>query len=185
MPTASSCRSLPVNGPRSSGGSPTPPVKLVQLGSTYEFHSADPAEVQKNIDGCKSYIQLARDVGAGGVKVRPNGLQTKAGNSCGKDPRADWSFRFGPWAKTASDNDVEVRLEVHGAGTSRIEYIQTIMKVADHSHVTVNWNSNPTDLEGGTIEENFARVSEKVTHVHTHDLFAAIRGASSSDYCPR
>jgi sugar phosphate isomerase/epimerase len=74
--------------------------------------------------------------------------------------------------KTAADNGVEVRLEVHGTGTSRIEYIQKIMKVADHPQVTVNWNSNPADLEGGTIEENFARVSEKVRHVHTRDLFA-------------
>ena len=39
--------------------------------------------------------------------------------------------------------------------------------------MTVNWNSNPTDLEGGTLEENFARVSNKVTHVHMHDLFSA------------
>jgi len=38
--------------------------------------------------------------------------------------------------------------------------------------VTVNWNSNPTDLEGGTLEENFARLSHKVTHVHMHDLFS-------------
>jgi sugar phosphate isomerase/epimerase len=63
------------------------PVKLVQLGSTYEFHSADPAEVQKNIDGCKVYIQLAHDVGAHGVKVRRD--------SGGKDPRADRSFPSG------------------------------------------------------------------------------------------
>src|SRR2546428_3496766 len=55
------------------------PVKLAQLGSTYEFHSTDAAELRKNIEGCKQYIQLARDVGAFGVKVRPNGLQTKAG----------------------------------------------------------------------------------------------------------
>ena len=148
------------------------PVKLAQLGSTYEFHSADPAVVRKNVEGCKSYIQLARDVGAGGVKVRPNGLQTKAGIPVEKTlEQIGLSLRA--LGQTAADNDVEVRLEVHGAGTSRIEYIQTIMKVADHSHVTVNWNSNPTDLEGGTLEENFARVSHKVTHVHMHDLFSA------------
>src|SRR5437867_1943835 len=45
------------------------PVKVAQLGSTYEFHSTDPAEVRKNVEGCKQYIQLARDVGAPGVKV--------------------------------------------------------------------------------------------------------------------
>jgi sugar phosphate isomerase/epimerase len=147
------------------------PVKLVQLGSTYEFHSADPAEVQKNIDGCKVYIQLAHDVGAHGVKVRPNGLQTKAGIPVEKTlEQIGLSLRA--LGKTAADNGVEVRLEVHGTGTSRLEYIQTIMKVADHPQVAVNWNSNPADLEGGTLEENFARVSQKVRHVHTRDLFA-------------
>jgi sugar phosphate isomerase/epimerase len=147
------------------------PVKLVQLGSTYEFHSADPAEVQKNIDGCKVYLQLAHDVGAHGVKVRPNGLQTKAGIPVEKTlEQIGLSLRA--LGKTAADNGVEIRLEVHGTGTSRLEYIQKIMKVADHPQVTVNWNSNPADLEGGTIEENFARVSEKVRHVHTRDLFA-------------
>ena len=131
-------------------------VRLVQLGSTYEFHSADPAVVQKNVEGCKNYIQLAHDVGAAGVKVRPNGLQTKAGIPVEKT-LAQIGLSLRSLGQTASDNGVDVRLEVHGAGTSRIEYIQTIMKVADHPRVTVNWNSNPTDLEGGTIEENFAR----------------------------
>jgi sugar phosphate isomerase/epimerase len=146
------------------------PVKLVQLGSTYEFHSADPAEVRKNIEGCKQYIQLAHDVGAPGVKVRPNGLQTKAGIPVEKtlEQIGKSLAEVGP---TANDHNVEVRVEVHGNGTSRIDYIQKIMAVANHPKVVVNWNSNPADLENGTLEENFAKVSKKIRHVHMHDLF--------------
>lgn len=147
------------------------PVKLAQLGSTYEFHSADQGELRKNIEGCKQYIQLAANVGSPGVKVRPNGLQTNAGIPVEKTlEQIGKSLR--ELGKTASDNGVEIRLEVHGPGTSRVEYIQKIMDVADHPRVTVNWNSNQTDLEGGTIEENFARVSKKIRHVHMRDLFA-------------
>src|SRR5438093_930619 len=48
-------------------------VALWGLGSTCEFHALEPAVVQENIETCKSFVALARDVGARGVKVRPNG----------------------------------------------------------------------------------------------------------------
>ena len=146
------------------------PVKLVQLGSTYEFHAIDPAEVRKNIEGCKQYIRLAHDVGCSGVKVRPNGLQTKAGIPAEKTLE-QIGRSLGELGKTASDFGVEVRVEVHGSETSRLDYIQKMMEVANHPMVVVNWNSNPADLQGGTIEENFARVSKKIRHVHMRDLF--------------
>lgn len=146
------------------------PVKLAQLGSTYEFHSADASVVRKNVEGCKQYLQLAGDVGAEGIKVRPNGLQTRAGIPVEKTlEQIGTALR--EVGSAARDHNVEVRVEVHGAGTSRIDYMQKIMEVADHPMVTVNWNSNPTDLEGGTLEENFARLAPKVRHVHMRDLF--------------
>jgi len=48
------------------------PVELVGLGSAFEYHSPDKEELKKNIEGTKEYIKLAADVGAEGVKVRPN-----------------------------------------------------------------------------------------------------------------
>ena len=33
-----------------------------------------PAVVRKNIEGTKEYVRLAHDIGAPGVKVRPNGI---------------------------------------------------------------------------------------------------------------
>ena len=145
-------------------------VKIAQLGSTYEFHSLDPAEVRKNIEGCKEYIQLARDVGAPAVKVRPNGLQLKAGVPVEKTLE-QIGKSLAEVGKTGADHGIEIRVEVHGNGTSRVEYIETIMQVANHPMVTVNWNCNESDLEGGTLEQNFARVSAKVRHVHMRDLY--------------
>jgi sugar phosphate isomerase/epimerase len=146
------------------------PVKLAQLGGTYEFHSLDPTVVQKNIDGCKQYLQLAHDVGADAAKVRPNGLQVKAGVPVEKTLE-QIGKALGQLGPVAADNGVELRVEVHGTGTSRVEYIQKIMEIANHPKVTVNWNSNQTDLEGGTLEENFNRVAKKIRHVHMRDLF--------------
>lgn len=145
------------------------PVRIAQLGSTYEFHSTDPATVRKNIEGCKQYIQLARDVGAPAVKVRPNGLQTKAGIPAEKTLE-QIGKSLAELGKTGSDQGIEIRVEVHGPETARVEHIQKIMAVANHPMVTVNWNCNQLDLEGG-LEQNFARVADKIRHVHMRDLY--------------
>ena len=50
------------------------PVDLAGLGSAFEFQAADPAVVRKNIEGTMEYVRLAHDIGAPGVKVRPNGI---------------------------------------------------------------------------------------------------------------
>ena len=49
-------------------------VRLLSLGSVAEFHSPDAAEVRRHIEDCKQFLQLAHDIGALGVKVRPNGI---------------------------------------------------------------------------------------------------------------
>ena len=49
-------------------------ITLWGLGSTCEFHSPDSTVVKKNIETCKAFLQLAHDLDARGVKVRPNGL---------------------------------------------------------------------------------------------------------------
>src|SRR5689334_2223993 len=43
-------------------------------GSTCEFHSEDPAVVKKNVEDCKAFVGLVKDLGGSGVKVRPNGV---------------------------------------------------------------------------------------------------------------
>jgi hypothetical protein len=50
------------------------PVELMGLGSAFDYHTPDQAKLRADIAATKEYIVLAHDVGAGGVKVRPNGL---------------------------------------------------------------------------------------------------------------
>src|SRR5271170_3178124 len=54
-------------------------VQLAGLGSAFEYQATDPALVRKNIEGTKEYVRLAHDLGAPGVKVRPNGVPRGAG----------------------------------------------------------------------------------------------------------
>ncbi|MGC8863868.1 MAG: sugar phosphate isomerase/epimerase family protein, partial [Armatimonadota bacterium] len=49
-------------------------IKLWGLGSTCEFHSPEEAERARQVEVAKRFVDLAHDVGAVGVKVRPNGL---------------------------------------------------------------------------------------------------------------
>lgn len=168
------------------------PIQIVQLGSTYEFQSPDPAVLRQNIEGCKQYMQLAHDVGAPAVKVRPNGLETKAGIPVEKTlEQIGMSLR--ELGETGSKLGVEVRLEVHGEGTQRLDYIQRIMEIADQPMVVVNWNCNQVDLEYGTLEENFARVKKWIRNVHMRDLYleeypwkkliGLLQGISYGGYC--
>ncbi|MEW6307348.1 MAG: TIM barrel protein, partial [Verrucomicrobiota bacterium] len=115
------------------------PVQLMGLGSAFDYHTPDQAKLRKDIEATKEYIVLAHDVGAGGVKVRPNGLPKevppeKTLEQIGKSLRELGQFAFG--------YGQQIRLEVHGKDTSLLPNIKKIMDVADHPMVGVCWNSN-------------------------------------------
>jgi sugar phosphate isomerase/epimerase len=143
-------------------------VALMGLGSAFEYHTPDQARLRADIEATKEYIILAHDVGAAGVKVRPNGLpqdvpQEKTLEQIGRSLR-----ELGEFAK---DYGQQIRLEVHGQGTSLLPNIKAIMDFADHKHVGVCWNSNQTDLEGEGFDHNFDLVQKKIFSVHMRDLF--------------
>jgi len=143
-------------------------VELMGLGSAFDYHTPDQQKLRRDMAATKEYIVLARDVGATGVKVRPNGLPKevpveKTLEQIGKSLR-----ELGEFAK---DHGQMIRLEVHGAGTSLLPNIRRIMDVADHSNVGVCWNSNPTDLDGAGFDHNFDLVKDKIVAVHLRDLY--------------
>lgn len=145
------------------------PVKIGGLGTVCEYHAADPAVVRKNIEETKAWVGLARDLGAPGVKVRPNGLpkgvpEEKTLEQIGKS--------LAECGAAAQDAGVKIQLEVHGTGTSRLPRIRTIMDHAgNHPGVRVCWNSNPTDLLDGGFDATFALVKDQIGQVHMRDLF--------------
>ena len=144
------------------------PVKLWSLGSAFDYHTVDQAKLKKDIATTKEYIALAHDVGATGVKVRPNGLPKEVSaektlEQIGRSLRELGEFSDGLGQ--------QIRVEVHGPGTSSLANIKRMMDVANHKQVGVCWNSNPTDLDGDGFDANFNLVKDKIFTVHLRDLY--------------
>jgi sugar phosphate isomerase/epimerase len=143
-------------------------VQLMGLGSAFDYHTPDATRRKNDIEATRKYIVLAHDVGASGVKVRPNGLPKevpveKTLDQIGRSLRELGEFGEG--------YGIAIRLEVHGQGTSLLPNIKKIMDVADHRNVGVCWNSNPTDLDGQGFDYNFDLVKRKIFSVHMRDLY--------------
>jgi sugar phosphate isomerase/epimerase len=144
------------------------PVKLVSLGSTCSFQSPDPAEVDRNIQTAREFCELAHDVGAIGIKVRPNGFPPNVPQEKTLDQIGHALAKCGDIAR---DNGVEIWLEVHGRGTQLPANIHRIMTVADHPTVGICWNSNPPDVIGGSVRQNFDLIGPWLRSCHLHELW--------------
>jgi len=167
------------------------PVRLASLGSTCEYHAVDPAVVARQIEETKAWLQLARDVGAASVKVRPNGLRPdvppeRSLEQIGK--------ALAECSRTASDLGIRLQLEVHGPETQRVPNIHRILQHAgEPPALFVCWNSNQTDLEDGGLEANFRLVQHRIGQVHMRDLYieeypwrqlvGLLRGSGFDGYC--
>lgn len=144
------------------------PVALMGLGSAFDYHTPDAAKLRRDIEATKEYIVLARDVGAQGIKVRPNGLPKEVPVEKTLDQIGGALLELGTFA---ADHGQQIRLEVHGPGTSLLPHIRRILDVARHPQVGVCWNSNQTDIEGAGFDHNLGLVKDRIFSVHMRDLF--------------
>jgi len=142
-------------------------IRLLSYGSTAEFHSPDPAVRAKNVADAKTFIDLAHDTGAWGVKVRPNGLpkevppeKTIAGIGAALRELGDYGAGRG----------VEIWMEVHGRDTQNPPVSAAIMKAAKHDNVGVCWNSNPTDIVNGSVKQYFDLLRPHIKNIHINEL---------------
>ena len=144
-------------------------IEEISLGSTCEYHSLDAGEVRRQVELTKRFIDLAADIGAVGVKVRPNGLQEATGV-----PREKTLEQIGlalrECGEYAEGGPVSIWLEVHGRDTSHPPYVRRMMEAADHPKVGVCWNSNATDVVDGSIAEYFHLLRPWLQSVHVTDL---------------
>ncbi len=148
-------------------------VTLVGYGSNAQFHEADPVKLKANIELTKSYVQLMHDCGGSGVKVKPNSFvqgvpreQTIEQIGRALNEVGAYGARYGQ----------QIRVEVHGAGTSELPVMKAIFDVADHPNVAVCWNSNAEDLKGEGLEHNFDLVSGRFGQT------AHVRELTGTDY---
>jgi sugar phosphate isomerase/epimerase len=143
-------------------------VTLLSLGTTCEYQSPDSKAVEKNIETCKQFLQLAADLGCKGIKVRPNGLPKEV-------PVEKTLEQIGkaliPCGKAAADHNLEVWVEVHGGGTAHPPHMKTIMENCGLPNVGVTWNSNKTDIVNGSITEYFHLLRPWIKECHINEIY--------------
>ena len=143
-------------------------VRLVSLGSVCEYESPDPAVVRHNIEETSRFSELAHDLGAMGVKVRPNGFPPNVPHERTLDQIGRALAQCG---EAAQGLGVEIWLEVHNPGTQLPANIHGIMEVANHPAVGICWNSNDTDVVRGSVKESFELLKPWLRSCHINELW--------------
>lgn len=143
-------------------------VRLLSLGTTCEFHSPKADALRAQVDECKRFIELARDLGCLGIKVRPNGIPPEV-------PEEKTITQIGgslrECGEAASAAGVEIWVEVHGKDSAHPPRCAAMMQACGLKNVGLCWNSNPTDLMGGTsVKPAFDLLRPWLLNCHINEL---------------
>jgi sugar phosphate isomerase/epimerase len=142
-------------------------VRLVALGTTCEFHDPKPEVVKKNIEQAKEFVTLAADVGAWGIKVRPNGLPKGVPVEQTLKQIGEAVAECGAFAQ---EKKIAVVVEMHGGGTSDPPNMAKIMEARRHPAVGLCWNSNGGDVKDQSVRANFDLCKAWIRHCHIRSL---------------
>lgn len=133
------------------------PVTCLGYGSNFEYHSPDPIKLRENIDQTKNYIKLCHDIGATGLKVKPNTLPEGVAK---EKTIAQIAESLNEVGKYAQDYDQLIRVEVHGHLTQELPNMKAIFDQVTEANVKICWNCNDEDLLPPGLEENFNMVKK-------------------------
>ena len=165
------------------------PMEAISLASAFQYHFTDQAEVKKNVEGTKEYLQLAADVGAIGIRVFPNAFPEGADREKTMEQIGKALAEVGQFGH---DLGVDVRVCVHGNGTDQVPVIKKIIDYGNNPYIYVNWNCSPNDMKEGGLEKNFNLVKDRIRGVHLHELysdypyrdfFSLLRKSGYTGYC--
>lgn len=131
------------------------PVSCVGYGSNFEYHSSDQAAVRENIEGTLQYLRLCKDIGATGIKVKPNGIPTDVPK---EKTIAQIAASLNEVGRYASDLGQLIRVEVHGKESQKIPNMKAIFEQVIEKSVKICWNCNDQDLLPPGLEANFNSV---------------------------
>ncbi len=131
---------------------------FVGMGCNWDFHHTDPAKLAANVEGAKADVVLSYDCGGSGVKVKPNALpkDVPVARTCEQIGKA-----LNVLGKFAADYKQEIRVEVHGSGTSDLPVMKQIFDHVTEPNVGVCWNCNNEDLKGEGLDYNFNLVKKR------------------------
>lgn len=133
------------------------PVTCLGYGANFEYHQPDQAILRHNIDQTKEYIRLCKDIGATGIKVKPNGLPA---NVPKEKTIAQIAASLNEIGKFAGDLGQMVRVEVHGDLSQEIPNMKAIFEQVNEKSVKMCWNCNDQDLLPPGLEANFHSVKK-------------------------
>ena len=133
------------------------PVTCIGYGSNFEYHSPDPVKLRMNIDQTKEYIKLCKDIGASGIKVKPNGLPDGVVK---EKTIAQIAASLNEIGKFAHDYGQLVRVEVHGEKTQELPNMKAIFDQVTEKNVKMCWNCNDQDLLPPGLDGNFKSVQK-------------------------
>ncbi len=132
-------------------------VVCVGYGSNQEYHSPDPDELKRNIEGTFELIKLSHDIGGSGVKVKPNTLPSDVPEEKTIEQIAR---SFNEVGKFASEHGQVIRVEVHGRRTAELPVMKAIFDQVEETSVGICWNCNEQDLLPPGLEGNFNLVKD-------------------------
>ncbi|HBL76124.1 MAG: xylose isomerase [Bacteroidetes bacterium GWF2_42_66] len=137
-------------------------------GSNFEYHSPDTSKLRTNIEKTKEYIKLCSDIGATGLKVKPNTLPAEVAK---EKTIAQIAASLNEVGKFAQDFDQLIRVEIHGPITAELPNMKAIFDQVTEPNVKMCWNCNDTDLLPPGLEENFNMVKKWLGDtIHIHEL---------------
>jgi sugar phosphate isomerase/epimerase len=132
-------------------------VECIGYGANFEYHSPDPVQLRTNIEQTKEYIKLCKDIGATGIKVKPNDLPAGIPK---EKTIAQIGASLNEVGKFARDYGQLVRVEVHGNLTQELPNMKAIFDHVTEPNVKICWNCNDQDLLPPGLEGNFNMVKK-------------------------
>jgi sugar phosphate isomerase/epimerase len=144
------------------------PVQIIGMGTNEQYDWPDAQRLKQSIETTKAWLQLSKDIGGSGVKVKPNQFH----EGIPKEKTLEQIGRaLDELGNHALDMGQQIRLEVHGPGTQQLPNIKRIMDYVDNNGSTVCWNCNEQDLDGEGLEYNFNLVKDRFGDIcHVREL---------------
>lgn len=145
-------------------------VVCLGYGSNQEYHSTDPQELRRQIEGSFELVKLCHDIGASGLKVKPNDLPDGVP---AEKTITQIAASLNEIGRFAQDYGQEIRVEVHGRLTQLPQNMKAIFDQVSEPNVKICWNCNAEDLTPPGLEYNFNLLKPWFgTTVHVRELDA-------------
>lgn len=143
-------------------------LKISDLGSSSEMHTADPAERAKQLADARRFIDLASSLEVPYVRVFGNQIRAPREEVLGRV--VDGLHQLGEYA---GPKGVTVILETHGDFVDS-PTLKEVLTRADSKYVALLWDAHHTFVEGHeTPEHTVAELGPWIRHTHLKDSVPA------------